>query len=65
MSHHLRMESYSSVILNNKMKIGSLVFCNELNERLIVVIEKKGKAIVKGRDKKYRVVPTEKLEPIE
>jgi hypothetical protein len=47
------------------MKIGSLVFCNELNERLIVVIEKKGKAIVKGRDKKYRVVPTEKLEPIE
>jgi len=47
------------------MKRGTLVFCNELNERLIIVIEKDGKAIVKSRDKKYRVIPTEKLEPIE
>jgi hypothetical protein len=47
------------------MKVGTLVFCSELNERLIVVIEKKGKAIVKGRDKKYRVIPIQKLEPIE
>ena len=59
------MESFLSEILNNKMKVGTLVFCSELNERLIVVIEKKGKAIVKGRDKKYRVIPIQKLEPIE
>jgi hypothetical protein len=47
------------------MKRGTLVFCNELNKRLIVVIEKNGKAIVKDKEKKYRVVPTEKLELIE
>ena len=59
------MESFLSEILKIKMKVGTLVFCSELNERLIVVIEKKGKAIVKGRDKKYRVIPIQKLEPIE
>jgi hypothetical protein len=38
--------------------------CNELNDRLIVVIEKNGIAIVKSRDKKYRHIPVDKLEPI-
>ena len=47
------------------MKRGMLVFCNELNKRLIIVLEKNGKAITRDRECKYRIVPTEKLELIE
>jgi hypothetical protein len=47
------------------MKRGTVVFCNELNKRLIIVVEKNGKALTKDREKNYRVIPTEKLELIE
>jgi len=46
------------------MKRGMLVFCPELDKRLIIVVEKNGKALTKDREKKYRVIPTEKLKLI-